>query len=139
MIVNFEVIDFYALFYNGKQLDVHNNFDFIGYEYKISGRELILKWIKSDGNWIKEDEFSKLTLIHSNVSFLNVSYDNKDYEFPENDICLSEVTFFPSALRMTNNKFIDQRKPNENDDIIYTFQSGHFIRVCCESVELKAN
>jgi len=139
MTVNFEIIDFYALFYDGEQLDIHNNFDFIGYEYKFSGRELILKWIKSDSDWVSDYEFSKLTLIHSNVSFLNISYDNNEYEFPGDDTCLSEVTFFPSALRITNNEFIDQRKPNENDDIIYSFQSGHFIRVCCESVYLKTN
>ena len=132
MTVNFEILHFFAISYNGNHVDIHNNFDFIGYEYKVVNRELILKWIKR----IEEAEFSKLTLIHTNVSFLNISYDNKDYEFPGDDTCLSEVTFFLSTERETNDEFIQQSKPNENDDIIYSFQSEHFIRVGCESIQL---
>lgn len=136
MITNFEIILFREVLYNGQEIDIHNNFDFVGYEYKIANRELILKWIKSERVLFKEDEFSKLRLIHSNVSFLSISYDSKNYEFPDDDNCLSEVTFFPSTERETNNEFVDQNKPNDNDDIIYTFQSEHFIRVGCESILL---
>ncbi|MEO6541010.1 MAG: hypothetical protein ABIN74_08480 [Ferruginibacter sp.] len=138
MTVNFEIKDFSALIYNGQEIDMHDHFDFIGDEYKITTRELILKWIRSEDDGVKAYDFSNLELIHSNVSFLNISYNYKEYKFPKDDNCLSEVTFFPSVDRGTNDNFIDQRMPGEGDDIIYTFQSGHFIRVGCENIQLVA-
>ena len=134
MIVNFNIVDFSALNYKGRHIDLHNNFDFIGSDYEIVSKRLVLTWKKSIGNWVKVDEFSKLTLIHSNVSFLNYNYDNNTLSSFDN--CLSEITFFPSTERTKNKEFIDQAKPKEDDDIIYSFVTDHFIRVGCENILL---
>ena len=136
MIINFELEDNIAIKFNGRYIDLHNNFDFIGYKYDISFRQITLKWTKSKGDWVQENEFNSLQLTHSNVSFLTISYDNTQYEFPDDDKCLSFVSFFPSTDRATNNGFIEQVKPNETDDIIYSFETEHFIRIGCKKIEL---
>ena len=136
MTSNFELEDSIALKFAGRYIDLHNNFDFIGYEYDISIRQIILKWTKSKGAWVIEGEFSTLGLIHKNVSFLTISYDNLQYKYPNDDKCLSFISFFPSSDRLTNSGFIDQFSPAENDDIIYSFETEHFIRIGCDKIEL---
>jgi len=125
MTTNFELEDNTALQFAGRYIDLHNNFDFIGYDYNTSARQIILKWTKSNGDWVNENEFDSLQLIHSDVSFLTISYDNLHYEFPDDDKCLSFVSFFPSVDRTTNNGFIEQIKPDEDDDIIYSSETEH--------------
>jgi hypothetical protein len=136
MIINFELEDNIAIKFNGRHIDLHNNFDFIGYQYDISIRQITLKWTKSKGDWVQENEYNSLQLTHSNVSFLTISYDNTQYEFPDDDKCLSFLSFFPFTDRATNNGFIEQVKPNETDDIIYSFETEHFIRIGCKKIEL---
>jgi hypothetical protein len=139
MTVNFEIEENYALTYNGRHIDLHNNFNFIGCDYQITDRQLTLTWTRSKGDWVKEDELSKLTLIHYNVFFLSVGYDNKEYEYPEDDRCLAAISFFPSTDRQINNGTIPQDKPKERDDIIYIFETDHYIRVGCDKVVLVAD
>src|SRR5687768_13100768 len=103
MTSNFQIEEHYALNYKGRHIDLHNNFDFIGCDYDHGSRQITLKWTKSKGDWVKENEFDNLRIIHSNVTYLTISYDNKEYEFPNDDKCLSDVSFFPSEDRQTNN------------------------------------
>ncbi|MCW3117185.1 MAG: hypothetical protein JWM28_1267, partial [Chitinophagaceae bacterium] len=119
MKVNFEIKENYALCCYGRDLDLHNNFDFFSYDYRVADRQLTLIWKRSQANWIAENEFAELTIIHTNVSFLNIAYNNKEYEFPEDDKCLGEISFSSSANRETNNGFAYQNSPREDDDIIY--------------------
>jgi hypothetical protein len=136
MTVNFEIEDNYALNFNGRHIDLHNNFDFDNYEYKIVDRQLELTWTKSSGDWVDKNEFLKLTFIHSNVFFLNIGYDNEKYEYPKDDRCLGEISFFPSSDRQINYGHLIQDKPKDGDDIIYIFQTEHFIRVGCDKIQL---
>ncbi len=133
---NFKIEDNYALTYEGRHIDLHNNFNFSGYDYDIFKRRIILKWIKAKGDWVKENEFGNLLLIHTNVTYIAISYDNKNYEFPDDDTCLSDVSFFPLEDRQTNDSVVVQENPLPTDDIIYSFQSEHFIRIGCEKIEL---
>ena len=136
MTVNFEIEESIALRLNGKYIDLHNNFDFSSYDYQPQFRLFTLNFLKSNGDWIKEDEFERLIFVHTDVFFLSTHYDNKQYEFPANDICLADITFFPASNRDINDRIILQNKPDEGDDILYIFQSEHFIRIGCDKIEL---
>jgi hypothetical protein len=136
MTTNFQIEEHYALICEGRHIDLHNNFDFIGYEYDVASGQIILKWTKSKGVRIKENEFRNLHLIHTHVTYLTISYDNKILEFPDDEKCLSDVSFFPSEDRQTNNRVVLQEIPKETDDIIYLFQTEHFIRIGCDKIEL---
>jgi hypothetical protein len=137
MKVNFDIIDNYALSYEGRLIDLHNNFEFAGFSYKVADKEVHLSWIKSSGTWVDNNELLSLILVHKAVTFLNVIglYEKSTYN---DDCCLGEITFFPSAERELNDDIviIPQSKPNNDDDIIYFFENGQKIRINCEQIEL---
>jgi len=94
MNVNFQLEDNIALNFKSKYIDLHNSFDFVNFEYKVETQTLILRWVKSPGDWVKKDELEYLALIHKGVNYLSISA--RDPEMPNTeDNCLSEISYFP--------------------------------------------
>ena len=133
MITNFEIIENYALNVYGRHIDLHNNFDFVEYKYDVIEQKLTLYWVKTNGNWVKEEEFKAIELVHKRVSYLAM---NTETLSAIQDNTLSSITFFSSNDRHINDCITPQSKPEIDDDIIYLFENGQFIRVNCEEVEL---
>ncbi|WP_396184025.1 hypothetical protein [Flavobacterium sp.] len=136
MKVNFDIKDNHAIEIAGRHIDLHNNFDFVGFDYNLADREIKLHWKKSNGDWIDKNEFSSLVLTHKGVTFLRV-IEKDEKSINEDDSCLGEITFFPSTEREKNDSIVSQSKPNDGDDIIYMFENGQRIRIHCEQIELK--
>lgn len=133
--VNFQLTENYALNYDNRHIDLHNNFNFVSLEYNIETMTLILRWVKSSGDWVPIDELPGLVLLHKNVSYLTISSREQKMPLSE-DSCLSDITFFPSSSREINDNIIDKSFPEEGNDILYMFQSEQVIRVHCEEIEL---
>jgi hypothetical protein len=133
MITNFEIEENYAVQLNGIHIDLHNNFEFK--EISEINNIVRIEFIKSNGDWVHENEFKKLTFLHKNITFMN-SENGDNSEFPEDENTLSVISFFPRSMRNINDGFIDQSKPNKNDDIIYLFENGKMYRLNCEEIEL---
>jgi hypothetical protein len=138
MKVNFDIQDNHAIEIAGRHIDLHNNFDFIGFDYNVADREIKLHWKKSSGDWVDKNEFSSLVLTHKDVIFLRV-IDQDENSTYEDDSCLGEITFFPSTAREINDSIIPQKKPNDGDDILYFFENGQLIRIHCKEIELSVN
>jgi hypothetical protein len=136
MKVNFDIIDNHAIAITGRHIDLHNNFDFVGFDYDVAGSVIQLHWKKSSGDWVDKNEFSSLVLIHKGVTFLRVIEQDEKSTYGD-DSCLGEITFFPSTAREINDSIVPQSKPNEGDDILYFFESGQRIRIHCEQIELR--
>jgi hypothetical protein len=136
MKVNFDITDNHALSIAGRHIDLHNNFDFVGFAYNAADKEIKLHWRKSKGDWVDKNEISNLILTHSAVTFLNV-IDRDEKSTHINDSCLGEITFFPSTAREINDSIVPQSKPNNGDDIIYSFENGQQIRIHCGKIELS--
>lgn len=132
---NFSIIDNYALEIAGRHIDLHNNFDFVGFEYNVADREIKLHWIKSEEARVDKNECSSLVLTHTGVTFFRVFEQDEENTY-EDDCCLGEITFFPSAAREINDSIIQQPKPNDGDDVIYRFENGRVIRIHCGQIEL---
>src|SRR5688572_27943668 len=122
MITNFQIEDSIALLIEGKYLDLHNCYKFIGYHHNIDERKFVLTFIKSDGDWVKEDDPKKFIMIHYDVTYADINYSNETYEFQDDYKCLSDITFFPDEVRTINDQIILQKEAKTNDDIIYVFQ-----------------
>ncbi|WP_338762077.1 hypothetical protein WAF17_16860 [Bernardetia sp. ABR2-2B] len=137
MKTNFEIIENYALNFEEKHFDLHNNFDFLSFEYSILKQEIKMEWKKSNDNWVDKNEVNNLILVHKSVSYLFFNNEVKENNLNENQD-LSEITFFPSKIREVNDNFLLQNNPKENDDIIYTFENGQVIRICCKKIELMS-
>ncbi len=135
MEVNFDIIDNHALSMEGRFIDLHNNFDFAGFDYNVAEREIKLYWTKLSGDWVDKNEVSSLVLTHKSVTFLSVIGQDEKSTF-EDSRCLGEITFFPSTERGINDSIIPQSKPNDGDDILYFFENGRLIRIHCEQIEL---
>lgn len=98
MKVNFDIINNHALSFEGQQIDLHNNFDFICFEYNVINRDINLNWKRSSGDWVNKFELSSLVLIHKSVTFLKVTGQDEKSTC-DDDSCLGEITFFPSTER----------------------------------------
>lgn len=121
-----------ALLADAKYLDLHNCFDFVGYEYCPTERFMQLRWNRGTGEWISADLPQGLTLTFVQVS--NVAVHQRDDEKPfTEDNCVSHITFLPPAL---NEEFgavcPGERFPDEHMSL--TFQSGAGIKIWAESV-----
>ena len=135
MNVNFYIKDNHAIEIEGRHIDLHNNFDFRGFEYNVAKREIKLYWKKSSGDWVDKNELSRLTLIHKDVTFFKITDQNEKSTF-EDEACLGEITFFPSTAREINDSIIPQPKPKGGDDILYFFENGRIIRIHCREIKL---
>jgi hypothetical protein len=138
MRINFDIVDNCAVNYEGRHIDLHNNFDFCGFDYNVVERVIRLNWKKSNGDWVDKDEFSDLVFMHKGVTFLKV-IDQDEKSTYADDSCLDEITFFPSSERDLNDNILPQAKPNVNDDILYFFENGSRIRIHCEQIDLIVN
>jgi len=138
MKVNFDIKDNHAIEIAGRYIDLHNNFDFVGFHYNVADREIKLHWKKSNGDWVDKNEISSLLLTHKAVTFLRV-IEQDDKSINEDDSCLGEITFFPSTAREINDSIVSQPKPNDGDDILYFFENGQLIRIHCKEIELSVN
>ena len=138
MKVNFDIKDNHAIEISGRHIDLHNNFDFVGFDYNVADREIKLNWKKSSGNCVDKNEFSSLVLTHKGVTFLKVIEQDEKSTY-EDDSCLGEITFFPSTEREINDSIVPQPKPNDGDDILYFFENGQQIRIQCKEIELSVN
>lgn len=133
MKTNFEIEENYAVQLNGTHIDLHNNFEFK--EISEFDNDVRIEFVKSSGDWVHENEYEKLIFLHKNVTFKN-SAKGDNSKFPEDENTLSGISFFPKSMREINNGFMEQKKPNENDDIIYLFENGKMFRLNCEEIEL---
>ena len=135
MKANFKIISFTEIDFNGIELDLHNNFDFIAENTEISDKQITLYFRKSKGDWARNTKFEKIYFILDNYTFLKQI--SPQTEFIEDDSCLSGLTYFDSDFREENYSLFDRAVPNESDDIIFSFESERIIRVNCDSITLK--
>jgi hypothetical protein len=122
--------------YNGKTIDLHNNFDLIRIEHFVKDNSVMLYWIKSTGAWAVSEAYQQVTIIHEGVSFFTILPASGELPIHENS-SLEAVTFYPSSNRNENEFFLDQEEPLGEDDIIYAFVGGMTIRVGCDEVILQ--
>ena len=72
MTSNFILYQNYTIHCNDKHLDLHNNFDFIGFSFDGIKRELKLNWAGIKGERVQEDNPSKFTITIDNVEYLKI-------------------------------------------------------------------
>jgi hypothetical protein len=133
MKANFRIELFRDLIFEDRLIDLHNNFDFQGFEYNNLTHTLTLSWYKATDDWVGVDELAKVILIHREVSYLKIMPQDMDFHKGD-EFCLAHVTFFPSSDRDSNELLSEQENPNEGDDMIYSFQNGQIIRVGSQEV-----
>jgi len=129
---NFRIRNFIEVEIDGRFFDLHNNFDFTGYEVNETANEINLYFEKSKGNWVPANEVNKLVFTLQNVNYLNTIPPNQ--EMIANDTCLASITYFYHEDRKENYGLLDKELPGPEDDIIFTFESERVFRANCEKM-----
>jgi hypothetical protein len=134
MTTNFKISSFTEIDFNGRVLDLHNNYSFINFKQNNDTSEIKIYFDKAKGDWVPKNEFDKLTFTLTNVHYLKTIEPNTELAVDDN--CLAGITFFTADDRVENYALVDQADPKSNDDIIFTFESDRVIRVCCDNCSL---
>lgn len=134
MVVNFEIEDNYAVLFQNRHIDLHNNFNLI--EIRNLQDLIEIEFKKSDGAWVHKDEVNKLIFSFKGISY-KYEEEGENDSFPEDRKVLGELSFFPSDMRDVNDGIIPQRQPKSNDDIIFFFENGRLIRINCQEAILE--
>lgn len=134
MKVKFEIIDNSAVQFQGRHIDLHNNFDLI--EIREFKNQVEIEIKKTEGDWVAQDELNGVLFLFKEVSY-KYGEEGEHEPFSDNWKILGEISFFPSSLRDMNDGIIPQRLPNKEDDILFFFENGRLIRINCNEVQIK--
>lgn len=135
MKTNFSIDNNYALVYQSQHFDLHNNYDFIGYNSNIDRKEFSLFWKVNSGEWVPGKLPKTLKVNIYGVHYLLVHFEDQNYPLTESKT-LMDLTYNPSCDRTEHNLVINQPEPTSDDDIIFKFQDESLIRVKGEKLEL---
>ena len=90
---NFEIVNGIYLVQESHELDLHNNFDFKGLEYSVEKRSLVLRWQRSNGDWVSSEAPGALTIEFKGVSEFRFMPRDSDMPFTEDD-CINSFGYW---------------------------------------------
>lgn len=124
-----------SLLYNGQYLDIHNCYNFRGFQFDNLTRTLALTWTRSVEEWSSEERCG-FQLSFKQVTYFKVRERDSEIPYTE-DNCLSFIGFLEQEMRDD----FDSYKPNKNikdtDDLNINFESDQAIKVNSAFVEFK--
>ena len=75
------------------ELDLHNNFDFLGVDYSVENRTATLRWKRTKGEWVPAETPESLTISFGEVS--EFRFNRRDPELPfTEDNCLNSFGYW---------------------------------------------
>jgi len=89
---NFIIDDDIYIVFEGNHFDLHNDYDFTGYEYSVDACRLSLSWKIGTGDWVRDGQPPSLRLDFEGVSYFEVKPRNPELPHTE-DSCLDGFYF----------------------------------------------
>lgn len=120
---------------DGKEFDLHNNFDFIGFFYNVEKREIVFTWRRGRGEWIPKDSPNEIIIEFKWVIHFSAIPRDTELPFTEDD-CLAGTLFIDSNFRTDEDRF-SNTLDNPDSHIVFQFMSGLMLRVHAEKVYVK--
>ena len=117
---------------DGKYYDLHNCFDFVGYEHRPAEKKLRLEWLRSPGEWVSADIPVGLVLFFEGVTNFAVQKRDGDMPFTE-DNCVSNISFLPPELSDRYDAMCPDHRSHD-EHLSLSFQSGASMKIWAESV-----
>lgn len=130
MISNFEIADLIAICLKGQEFDLHNCFDFKGFNFEASSATIVLNWTKSEGEWVPQNYPDSIIIAHEGVTYLKVLPSDPN-AYPKDQQCLNSLALVLTNERDNDEQFLLDRVPSKGHDIIYWFENGLAIRIGC--------
>ena len=124
-----------GIHFQGRDIDLHNCFEFVELKEHFPEKAVTIKFEKLNESWVRDDEFDTISFKLKGITFYHKS-SSADNEYLENAKTLEFITFFSPELRDINNSLVLKEYPDENDDILFHFVNEDIIRVACGEVEV---
>jgi hypothetical protein len=115
----------------GERLDLHNCFDFLGFTYEVSSRELSLRW--RPNQYAPPDERRHIRIYFQGVSHVSVEPRDTGVPFTEDD-CLSFVGYASPDSPVGEAIMLDQPTPDMH--LVFCFMSQMRLRVYADHAHL---
>ncbi len=128
----FDLADAIGLAANGAYFDLHNDFRFVGYEYRPAERTARFDWRRMDAEWVADGLPARLSLIFEGVSNFAVKCRNEGMPFSEDD-CIATVSFLPRDFAGEFDAVL-QGFRSDDEHMGLSFQSGAGVKVWAEAV-----
>ena len=123
-----------SVIYNDEYLDLHNNYDFIGHQYNVSKRSIVLNWVKGKGDWVNENDPNQVNLVFTDVYLFKSK--ERDNEIPFKDDCVSNIGFLWNDLIEQMEGYTTHEPKNECNHLNIEFESGMALKVGAKSSHL---
>lgn len=137
MQANFEIDQDIAISSGELYLDLHNNFDFAGIDYRPTARTAVLRWNRGAGSWVPADAPREVMLTFHRVT--NLAMSRRDDAMPwTEDHCLETVSFTPPEFSEDFARCFTGYRSRE-EHITLRFHSGAAIKVWAEAVEFSVS
>ena len=136
-LLNFNVgDDFISVVKDGSYLDLHNNFDFVGYNYAVANNEFQIIFNKASEDWASDVKVENLIFKFAGVLFLKIK-GNDSTEDPDDEKCLSDIGFCAADLRNDMEFFLATNEFGDSYDLIFVFQTGQAIKIHSQEVLIE--
>ena len=90
---DFEITQGIYLVQTPHELDLHNNFDFLGFDYSVEHRTLLLRWRRSGGERVASGTPTAVTIEFREVSEFRFQPRDSAMPFTEDD-CVSSFGYW---------------------------------------------
>lgn len=90
---DFEIAGGIYLVHSKHELDLHNNFDFLGLNYSVEKRTLLLNWRRTDGDWVASDTPEIVNVEFREVSEFRFMPRDAQLPFTEDD-CINTFGYW---------------------------------------------
>jgi hypothetical protein len=135
---NFRVESSIYLQQDGRDFDLHNDYDFVGFSYSVAERVVELSWLRSPGDWVRRELPARLVLSCRAITHLSATERDSEMPFTEDD-CLSELGF-ALADGSFEHTFVASSAAEAFDTSwhwVFSFMSGFTLRVAGETAYLS--
>lgn len=141
-LINFKISDdFIAIETEGKYFDLHNNFEFVGFNYLFDKRYFEINWAKCKGEWVQDLEPDQLTMKFENVSILRIKEIDQTEDalinFKSDDLSLSFIGFTSKEDNEFMGHLSKVNSTDENNPIAIQTQNGQAFIILSETVEIN--
>jgi hypothetical protein len=134
---NFEIVQGIYLVQPPHEVDLHNNFDFLGFDYSVELRTLLLRWRRSRGDWVASDTPASVTIEFREVSEFRFQPRDSAQPFTE-DNCVSSFGYWADEQWVDG---VIEAEPSQTPDpkwlTAVSFMSGAVIAVQAASAHAR--
>jgi len=130
---DYKIIDGIYLVQDEHELDLHNNFDFVGLNYSIENQVLLLKWRRSKGDWVNKNTPASLNIEFREVSEFRFSPRDTKIPFTE-DGCINSFGYWVDEEWAEGVVMVEPNQTPDHDWLTaIDFMSGAVIAVQASS------